>query len=201
MTIIDGKKLSEKILPEVKKGMASLPFQPVFTDGLVGNDPSSVQYVKMKAQAAERVGIKFHNASFPESITTDELILEIKKINKIKNMCGIIIQLPLPAQIDRQAALDAIEPRLDVDCLGTVASTKFYQGEPLVSYPTALACMALLDSLRLDLKSKKIAILGQGMLVGRPVTALLQFRGLNPEVVRSKTENKEEIIKEADVII
>src|SRR3989344_4627328 len=201
MKILDGKKLSKDILAEVKKEVADLPFQPIFTDVLVGNDPSSVQYVRMKAKAAESVGIKFYNANFSETIKTHELITELENLNKIKNMCGIIIQLPLPAQIDRQAALDAIEPRLDVDCLGKVASEKFYQGEPLVSYPAALACMALLDSLRLDLKSKKIAILGQGMLVGRPVTALLQFRGLNPEVVRSKTENKEEIIKEADVII
>src|SRR3989344_3923862 len=105
MKILDGKKLSKDILAEVKKEVADLPFQPLFSDVLVGNDPSSVQYVKMKAKAAESVGIKFHNANFPESITTGELIPEIKKINNIKNMCGIIIQLPLPPAIDRQAVL------------------------------------------------------------------------------------------------
>lgn len=201
MLLLDGKKLSKDILAEVKREVATLPFQPVFTDILVGNDPSSVQYVKMKAQAAERVGIKFHNASFPESITTEELVREIRSLNQIKNMCGIIVQLPLPEHIDRQAALDAIDPKLDVDCLGIVASVKFYQGEPLVSYPTALACVALLDSLNLNLKDKKIAVLGQGMLVGKPAAALLQFRGLKPEIVRSSTPNKEEIIKNADIII
>ncbi len=194
-------------MDQVKKEVADFPFQPVFTDVLVGNDPSSVQYVRMKAQAAEQVGMKFHNANFPESIATEELVREIRSLNQIKNMCGIIVQLPLPLHIDKRAVLDSIEPRLDVDCLGTAASTKFYQGEPLVSYPTALACLALLDSLNLDknpstaLRTRKIAVLGQGMLVGKPVAALLRFRGFKPEVVRSKTENKERIIKEADIII
>jgi len=208
MKIIDGKKLSKEILAEIKNEVADLPFQPIFTDVLIGNDPSSVQYVKMKAQAAERVGIKFHNANFPENITTEELVREIRNLNQIKNMCGIIIQLPLPELIDQQAALDAIDPRLDVDCLGKVASEKFYRGEPLIGYPAALACMTLIDSLDINLvhpahggASKKIVVLGQGILVGRPVTALLKFRGLNPEIIRSKTENKEQIIKEADIII
>ena len=78
MKIIDGKKLSKEILAEIKNEVADLPFQPIFTDVLIGNDPSSVQYVKMKAQAAERVGIKFHNANFPENITTEELVREIR---------------------------------------------------------------------------------------------------------------------------
>ncbi len=201
MQIINGKKIAEEILREVKSEVAKLPFVPVFTDVLVGDDPASAQYVRMKARAAESVGIRFHNANFPADIETTELIAEIKKLNKIENMCGIIVQLPLPAHIDRQVVLDAIDPGLDVDCLGNAASEKFYQEENKIGYPTALACMALLDSLSLDLKNKKIAVLGQGMLVGKPVAALLQFRGLNPGVVRSSTQNKEEIIKNADVVI
>lgn len=208
MIIIDGKKLGREILGEVKDAVARLPFQPVFTDVLVGDDPSSVQYVGMKARKAESVGIKFHNASFPATITTPELIEEIKKLNKVPSMCGIIVQLPLPEHLDRRAVLDAIDPHLDVDCLGTSASTEFYNGNTSLGFPTALACIAILDSLNLDLKdprqdgaSKKIVVLGQGELVGKPVFALLNFRGLNPAAVTRKTENKEQILKEADVII
>jgi methylenetetrahydrofolate dehydrogenase (NADP+)/methenyltetrahydrofolate cyclohydrolase len=201
MQIIDGKKKRNEILTEVKKGIASLSFQPIFCDVLVGDDPSSAQYVKMKAKTAESLGIKFHNANFPATITTEELIKEIKVLNKIPNMCGIIVQLPLPLSLDRRAILDSIDPVLDVDCLGTIASEKFYNGETSLGFPTAIACMELLDSTGVDLKGKKIAVLGQGDLVGKSVTALLKFRGLNPEIVRSKTENKEEIIKQADVMI
>ncbi len=201
MQIIDGRKLRDEILENIKKEVTALSFQPVFCDVLVGEDPASMQYVRMKAKMAESVGIHFHNASFPASITTDELIKEIKVLNTMPNMCGIIVQLPLPPQLDRQKILDAIDPSLDVDSLGTAASKEFYEGRIEMGFPTALACMALLDSTGVDLKDKKIAVLGYGELVGRPVCALLSFRGFAPYIVRSKTENKEKIIKEADIII
>ena len=207
MKIIDGKKLGEQILAKVKNEVAALSFQPVFCDVLVGNDPASVQYVKMKMFMAEKIGIHFHNATFHASINTNDLIKEIKILNKLPNMCGIIIQLPLPEHIDRQMVLDSIDPKLDVDCLGSIASEKFYNNENAIGYPTALACMAILDSLDLDnnpstlLRTRKIVVLGQGILVGKPVAALLKFRGLNPVVITSKTENKEEFIKQADIII
>jgi len=204
MNIIDGKKLRDEILNKVKEEVATLPFMPVFCDVLVGGDPASAQYVKMKKRTAEMVGIHFHNAHFPASISTEDLIKEIHALNKMENMCGIIVQLPLPESIDRQAILDSIDSHLDVDCLGVVASEKFYGSydkERDLAYPTALACMALLDSINLDLKGKKIVVLGQGELVGKPVTALLNFRNLSPIVVRRATENKEKLIKEADVII
>src|SRR3989344_5267359 len=141
MHIIDGRKLRNDILARVKEEVSMLPFQPVFCDILVGDDSASLQYVKMKAKTAETVGIRFHKAVFPASITTGELLEEIKKINMIPHMCGIIIQLPLPEHIDRQAALDGIDSRLDVDCLGSERSEKFYRGETEIGFPTALACM------------------------------------------------------------
>ncbi len=201
MQIIDGKKIAKEILENLKKEVKNLSFQPIFCDILVGNDPSSVQYVKMKMETAKSVGMDFHSANFPVSIGTEDLIKEIKKINKISNICGIIVQLPLPKALDRRAVLDAIGSHLDVDCLGTFASEKFYKGEISVGFPTALACMKILDSINLDFKTKKIVILGQGELVGRPVAALLQFRGFNPDIATSETKNREELIKQADVMI
>ena len=204
MYIIDGRKLRGEILAKVKSEVTLLPFEPVFCDVLVGNDPASVQYVKMKARTAETVGIRFHKANFPASITTEELIKEIKILNKIPNMCGIIVQLPLPKSIDKRAILDSINPRLDVDCLGISASEKFYKNYDSrtdLVYPTALACMALLDSLGLSLKGKIIVVLGQGELVGRPTAELLHSRGLTYLAIDSKTENKERLLQQADVII
>ena len=204
MKIIDGKKLANSILMKIKDEVATLPFVPVFCDVLVGDDPASIQYVQMKAKKAEAVGITFHGANFPASITTPELIKEIEVLNKFPNMCGIIVQLPLPPSLDTQTILDSIDPKLDVDCLGKIKSDEFYNnygGENDLGFPTALSCMALLDSLKLDLENKKIVVLGQGNLVGKPVSALLKFRELTPEIIRSRTENKEQIIKEADIII
>ena len=204
MNIIDGKKLRGEILSKVKKEIAALSFTPVFCDVLVGDDPASVQYVQMKAKTAEIAGIHFHKATFPASISTDDLIKEIKILNKIENMCGIIVQLPLPKSIDKRAVLDSIDLRLDVDCLGSLASEKFYNNydnQIDLGYPTALACMALLDSISLDLKGKIIVVLGKGELVGKPVANLLRYRGLNYLVVSSQTENKEYLLKQADIVI
>lgn len=213
MILIDGKKIAETISANTKDEISKLDFVPLFCDVLVGDDPASIQYVNMKKKIAESVGIKFHNANFPASITTEELVKEIQDLNKIKNMCGIIVQLPLPQHLDKQTVLNAIDPVLDVDCLGMIASDKFYQGKNEVGFPTALACMEILDSLNLDLKNKNIVVLGQGLLVGRPVTALLKSRELTPKIITRQTpahnathsvaggENKEKIIKEADIII
>lgn len=204
MKKIDGRKLRDEILENIKGEIKALSFEPIFCDILVGNDPASVQYVRIKAQTAEEVGIKFHSANFSEDITTDKLIEEIKKINNIKNMCGIIVQLPLPENIDKRKVLDSIDPKLDVDCLGTLASEEFYQKKEeriKIGFPTALACMRILDSQNLDLKNKNIIVLGQGMLVGKPVSALLSFRELKPIFITSKTENKEQLMREADIII
>lgn len=201
-TIIDGRKLSKEILAGIKEEIKHLPFQPVFCDILVGDNSVSLQYVNMKRKKAEEIGIHFHEAFFPADITTDNLIKEIKILNEIPNMCGIIVQLPLPLTLDRRLILDAINPRFDVDCLGEIASEKFYSDVANMGFPTALACIELLDSTGFgeDL-TKKVAVLGFGDLVGKPVNALLKARGFNPDVVRSKTENKEQLIKQADIII
>ena len=203
MQIIDGRKLRGEILAKVKKEVEQLSFRPVFCDVLVGDDPASAQYVRMKARTAEMVGIHFHNATFPALMSTEEPIKEIKLLNQVPNMCGIIVQLPLPSHLDRRAILDAIDPRLDVDCLGSAATDKFYNNynsQTDLAYPTALACMGLLETLHLDLKGKIIAVLGQGDLVGKPVAALLRYRDLTYLPITSQTENKEYLLKQADVI-
>jgi len=201
MIIIDGRKLRDEILGKIKSEVSALSFVPVFCDVLVGEDPSSVQYVRMKAKTAEAVGIQFHTANFPATISEKDLLQEIQILNKIPNMCGIIVQLPLPEHLDRRVVLDSIDPVLDVDCLGTISGKKFYENKNPIGFPTALACMAILDSLNLDLQSKKILVLGQGYLVGKPVTALLKARGLEVDTIDIYTENKEELIKNADVVL
>lgn len=199
--IINGRKIRDEILEKVKDGVRELPFQPVFCDVLVGNDPVLKQYIKMKAKTSESVGIHFYHAEFPEDITTDELVNEIKKLNNLENMCGLIVQLPLPPHIDKSQVLDAIDKNIDVDCLGKIASDIFYNNDINIGYPTALACIEIIDSIGFDLKNKKIVIMGQGELVGKPVTHLLHMRDLQVATITRKTENKYELLKNADLII
>ena len=199
--IINGRKIRDDILEEVKKEVLSLPFTPIFCDILVGDNSVSSMYVRIKSKTASSVEIKFRTVTFNESITTEELVGEIENLNRVPSMCGIIIQLPLPSHIDKRRVLDAISPVLDVDCLGTINSENFYNDGGEISYPTALACMKILDSLNIDLSKMKILILGQGSLVGLPVTYLLRKRGLEVNTVNTKTENTEELIKNTDIII
>ena len=199
MQILDGKKLSLKILDDIKVSVSKLSFQPIFCDVLVGDDLVSSSYVRMKARVAESVGIKFMSAHFRESITTEELIKEIENLNQVKNMCGIIVQLPLPKHIDKSTVLDAIDANLDVDCLGSVMSKKFYANQALLSYPTALSCMELLKTI--DLNDKKIVMLGQGLLVGRPVAHLLESQGYKVSKITKDTNDADILLKNADVII
>jgi len=124
--IIDGRKIKDQILEEVKKEVLTLPFTPIFCDILVGDNTVSASYVKIKSKLATLVGIKFRDAEFKDSVTTEEIIKEIENLNRVPHMCGIIIQLPLPSHINKKMVLDAITPTLDVDCLGTINSEKFY---------------------------------------------------------------------------
>ena len=199
--IIDGKKIAAEILYEIKQQVAVLPFVPVFCDILVGSDPASAQYVKMKAEAAEKIGMKFLNANFPASITTEQLEAEIKKINLTPFLCGLIIQLPLPEHINKTLVLNAIDPKIDVDCTGEINTQLFYSGKAYLEYPTARAVMKILDGCGIDLKTKQSLIIGFGQLAGRPVSFFFEQRGWPHAVARSKTENIAKLLKEADVII
>ncbi len=199
--IIDGRKIARDILLKLESEVKQLPFKPVFCDVLVGSDPVSAQYVKMKAKMAERVGLRFKNANFPDSITTQQLVEEIKVINREPDICGLIIQLPLPQPLNAQEALNAIDPKIDVDCTGQANKQLFYEGRANLEFPTARAVIAILDSLKLDLKNKRFLVIGQGELVGRPVSFLLKQRGLLVEAADINTKNTSELMSKADVII
>lgn len=199
--IIDGKKISKEILEEVKNEVISLSFTPLFCDILVGDDVVSTQYVNLKRKKAESVGMNFYDASFPVTATTEEIISKIEDLNKMEHMCGIIVQLPLPNHLDTRAILDAIDPELDVDCLGSFASKNFYEGNSRLSFPTALACMRILEEIKIDLPTSNVVVLGQGDLVGKPVSHLLTRNNIKHICLDSKSENNEQVLKQADVII
>jgi methylenetetrahydrofolate dehydrogenase (NADP+)/methenyltetrahydrofolate cyclohydrolase len=199
--IIDGIKIKNEMLESIKREVLDLPFVPIFCDILVGNDSVSASYVRIKSKNATLAGIKFRTVEFKDTVTIEELIEEIENLNNVPHMCGIIVQLPLPGNLDKRRVLDAILPQLDVDCLGKINSENFYNNEGEIGYPTALACLKIIDSLDLDLSKKKILVLGQGSLVGLPVTHLFRSRGLEITTINSKTENSDILIKEADIII
>lgn len=201
MQIIDGIKIRDEILREVKKELETLPFSPLFCDILVGDNEVSASYVRIKSKTALSVGVKFRTVTFKDTISTTQLISEIENLNNIPYISGIIVQLPLPNHINKEMVFDSIKPELDVDCLGSTNTEKFYNNESIISYPTALACIHILDGLNINLSDKKFLVLGQGRLVGLPVSHILKSRGLNVNTVDEKTIDPLNLIKDADVII
>lgn len=201
MHIIDGKKLRDELLLKIKEDVQKLPFSPVFSDVMVGEDKVSLSYVRIKEKFANLSGIKFRETMLSSSATTEEVIEQINNLNNVPFIGGVIVQLPLPDHIDTEKVLNSINVDLDVDCLSGESTLSFYNNNPIFSYPTALACVYILESLKLDLKDKSILVIGNGRLVGKPVSHLLKSKGLNVITIDSKTENKNDFIKEADVII
>lgn len=201
MTIINGRKIAADALKKIKKEVSELSFVPEFCDVLVGSDPASAQYVAVKAAAAERVGIKFKRADFPATINQKDLLAEIKELNKNFRLCGLILQLPLPESLNTEPALNAIDPGLDVDCIGKVNSGLFYSGRGTFAPPTAAAIMKILNSIGQSLAKKSFLVIGRGQLVGRPVEFLLSSRGYKVRTADSATKNIQALVKQADVVI
>jgi methylenetetrahydrofolate dehydrogenase (NADP+)/methenyltetrahydrofolate cyclohydrolase len=199
--IIDGKIIANKILFEVKQAVAQLSFQPIFCDVLVGEDLASKQYVEMKAKKAEACGIRFLQANFASEISTEALLHEIKQLNATENLCGLILQLPLPQHIHTQQVLDAVSYSIDVECLSAKRLNDFYAGDLSIVPPTAGAILEIFKELKIDLNTKNILILGQGKLVGKPLTYLLSSQGITVNTATRETHNTPVLLKQADVII
>lgn len=201
MKIIDGKIIAQDILGDLQKKVSALAFSPLFIDVVVGGDSVSLKFVEIKGRTAERIGINFKKVQLEESVSTEDVIDEINQLQTEPNLCGLIVQLPLPEHLDKQKILDAINPRFDVDCIGTKNMHEFYNGNATIIPPTAAAIVGLLDSLSLDLKEKHILVIGQGDLVGKPTTHMLKSRGLKVTTANSQTQNLASITPFADVII
>jgi methylenetetrahydrofolate dehydrogenase (NADP+)/methenyltetrahydrofolate cyclohydrolase len=199
--IIDGNAIAQKLKVKIKDDVGSLNFQPVFCDVLVGEDPVSAAYVNMKARACEEMGMKFLRAEYSSAISQRELESEIEKINLTPNLCGLIIQLPLPTGLNNTLVCNKIASNLDIDCLSQKNTELFYSGKLNFIPPTPGAVLEVLDNLDLDLKNLKILMVGQGELVGRPVSFLLKQRGVNVQVADKTTKDAAALAKKSDVII
>lgn len=199
--LIDGKKIARKILDGLKEEVGKLTFKPLFCDILIGDDAVSESYVRIKGRQAESVGIDFLLKKLPNTYTTEAIITEIKKIQEQPDLCGLIVQLPLPQSLNKEQILTAIDPKIDVDCLNSENLKKFYSNNSKIIPPTAAAIVYLLESLDLDLFKSDILVVGQGELVGKPVSHLLKNKGYKVIVADQKTADLKAKTIKADVII
>lgn len=199
--LIDGRAIAKEIYESLTARVAGLPFRPVFCDVLVGADPASAQYVRMKAKTAERLGIAFLHAEFPETILEADLKQEIIRLSATSHLSGLIVQLPLPRSFNRAEILNVIDSRVDVDCLTSRNLELFYSGNAAFVPPTPAAVLAVLDSVYKPHLPAQCAVIGQGELVGGPVTYMLKQRGWGVSEITIETENPQQLTALADVII
>jgi len=202
--IIDGKALATKVRNEVGKAVLVLNKEgitPGVATVIVGNDAASFIYVKNKGKSAKEVGIKSLQYSLPESVSQEELLNVINDLNLNNDIDGILVQLPLPKQIDSEIILDAIEPSKDVDGFNIVNAANIYLNREGVIPCTPLGCLIMLRSITESLKGMNAVIIGRSNIVGKPMAQLLLNEDCTVTTVHSKSNNIEKIVKEADIII
>ena len=200
--IVDGRKIADEILADLRLKTNNLNFKPRLGVFLVGDDPASLSYIKIKQKTAEKIAVQAEIKKYSENISADELKKEISSYAKEERVCGIIVQLPLPKDIGKEKILNAVPPGLDVDCLNSVSRQKLIKGEKIIfAPPAAAAIMKILEYHIVELMNKNVALVGSGDLVGKPLASLLLHKGINFEMANRHTENLTELLKRADIVI
>ena len=199
MPEIEGKLIAHKILDNLKIRVEKLRRKPMLAVLVVGDDQSTAKYVDKKAKAAEYVGIDFYVHRFPESTTTEQLTEEIIRIQLRSD--AIIVQLPLPKHVDLHEVLDEIDPDKDADCLSSASLGRVTRGHAKILPPTAAAIMEIFSYHRIDLHGKHVVVVGQGELVGKPISAVLLNQPVTLSVCGVATKKLSDVTKKADILI
>ncbi len=204
MQILDGKALAAKIRKEAAEDVASLKAKGI-TPGLavvlIGDDPASHTYVKMKEKACEETGIYSIVHKMPDDISQDKILETIEMMNKNPNINGILIQLPLPAHIDTQKVLQCVSPAKDVDGFHPFNMGKLVLDLEGFVPCTPLGVMHILDEYSIDPKGMDACIVGASNIVGKPMMNLLLNRFATVDICHIHTKNLKEHTKKADLLI
>ena len=200
--ILDGKALSNLILEEIKKEVTKLDKKPHLAVILVGNDAASQIYVRNKKKTAQYIGIDSTVIELPEETTENELIENIKKLNADSSITGILVQMPLPKHINKDNIICVIDPKKDVDCFTPENVGKLALGLEPYFYPvTPQGILIMLDYYNIPIEGKHVVMVGRSNIVGKPMVQMLLQRDATVTVCHSHTNNLDDIIKTADIII
>lgn len=200
--ILDGKKLREKILDELKLKIEKFPQKPSLVVILVGENPASKIYVNNKKKTAQNLGINSEVINYPFDVTEQELLDKIEELNNDENVTAILVQLPLPSHISKENVINAISPSKDVDGFTPYNFGKLFSGsEPMVYPCTPKGILLLLDEYGIKLEGKHAVIIGRSNIVGRPLSQMFLNRNATVTVCHSHSENLSDIIKTADIVV
>ena len=202
--LINGKELAEKMQADLTAETALLKEQgivPGLVVLLVGEDKASQTYVRNKELAAARIGIRSKVEHYPESITEEELLSEIDKYNQDPDFHGILVQLPLPKQIDEEKVLLAIRPEKDVDGFHPINLGKLFAGVPDRIPCTPYGIMKMFEAYDIPLEGKNALVIGRSNIVGKPMAHLLLGKNATVTIAHSKTQNLPALARQADILV
>lgn len=204
MKILDGQKLADKILNQIKKQVSLRKKKPVLAMVLVGNDPASKIYVGRKKIFCEKAGIGSQVFTLSAKTSEKDILSIIGNLNNNKNITAIIVQLPLPKHIDKNNIIESIDPRKDADCLHPLNFGKFTQeGEKysVVAPATPLGIIKLLEEYKIPIAGKHAVVIGRSNIVGKPVAQMLLARNATVTICHSRTKNLKNYTKQADILV
>mgnify|MGYP001208871959 CR=1 FL=1 len=203
--IIDGKQESALLREEIKKEILIIKEKTNKVPGLsvilIGDFAPSQIYVKNKEKNSKEVGIKSEIIRYPKEVTEQEVLEKIKELNNAKHISGILVQLPLPQQIDKEKIINAINPLKDVDGFHPINVGNLASGYKAVVPCTPLGCLLLIKKVEKDLSGKHAVILGRSNLNGKPMAQLLLKENCTVTIVHSKTKNLKEECQKADILV
>ena len=203
--IINGKEVALKVKEDIKNFIDDRKENniktPKIASILVGNDGGSIYYMASQEKVALSLGAGFVKVTLPETLTDEDVISEIHKLNKDDAVQGIILQLPLPSNFDEKKIIREISPGKDIDCLTFESQGKLYMGEPKFLPCTPNSVVTLIKSLNVDIAGKNVVVLGRSNIVGKPVAQLLLNENATVTICHSKTKNLREVCKAADILV
>ena len=204
--VLDGKALAQKTEQELTSRVASLKQKssgqtPILATILVGADPASATYVKMKGNACTRIGMDSLKVEMDDSTTTEQLLAKINELNNNPNVHGILLQHPVPEQIDERACFDAIALEKDVDGVTCLGFGRMSMGEDAYGCATPKGIMRLLEAYDITLSGKHAVVVGRSPILGKPMALMLLNANATVTVCHSRTENLADHIRQADIVV
>lgn len=201
---LDGLKIRDELFAELKTEIAALAssgIRPGLAAVLVGENPASQIYVRSKIAACEQLGMASWLHTPPASVSTDELLRLVDSLNADNNVDGILVQLPLPKQVDSKRILEAVSPAKDVDGFHPVNLGKLVMNVPGLVACTPAGCMEILRRYRIPLEGRHAVVLGRSDIVGKPMALLLLHANATVTICHSKTNNLPDVVRSAEIVV
>jgi len=199
--ILDGKKVSEARLSRLKEEVAASGLTPELATVIVGEDPASQMYVRMKHRACGQVGIRSRGVALPVTSRTEEVLDQVGRLNRDPDVSGILVQLPLPSHVDTHRVVEAVLPEKDVDGFHPSNLGRLFSGNPVYRPCTPGGIMTLLQEYGVEPEGMRAVVIGRSIEVGRPMAALLLNASATVTICHSRTRDLPSIAREADILV